>query len=145
MNDLYQRLDKNPDRKVSPRTRDGFVDSPPIDGEGRLESTLPNRHVDVSQPEQTDHLSKSCLVETSKSKLLTLEVKVRQDLDQILFEHQDVSWDTVLEAALITCLNNPTTQKKILKLAAQRLRNRKQSAVFKRTLTMSQKYLSTKT
>jgi hypothetical protein len=144
MNDLYQRLDKNPDRKVSPRTHDGFVDSPRTNhGSEETLNPIPKEDdspsMNLPQPEKSD-----VRVETSKSKLLTLEVKVREDLDQILFKHKDVSWDTVLEAALITCLNNPTTKKKVLKLAAQRLTARKQSAVYKRTVTMSQKYVSPK-
>jgi hypothetical protein len=146
MNDLYQRLDKSPSRKVAPRTHDGFVDSTVLQD--------PDNQIVESAPEQTskgedlnrEHTSlelpqeNKSVVETSKSKLLTLEVGVRKDLDLILYEHPEVSWDTLLEAALITCLGNQNTQKKTLKLAAERLTARKKSAVYKRTKTMAEKY-----
>lgn len=118
MNDLYQRLDKNPSRKVTPRTNDGFTDSNCdrkhnfANSQESVDAAVsPDLSLSTPQPQQTEYL-----VETSKSKLLTLEVGVRKDLDQILFEHKDVSWDTVLEAALITCLNNPTAQKRFSSL-----------------------------
>jgi hypothetical protein len=155
MNDLYHRLEQNKSRKVTPRTNDGFVDSSQVSNPPATDNQLSNSQPSLSnspqplvdtpvppssQPKASPPKLTPNLVETSKSKLLTVEVKLRQELDQILYEHKDVSWDTLIEAALITSLSNPTTRKKTLKQAEQRLAARKQSAVYKRTQTMSQKY-----
>ena len=105
MSDLYQGLNNKRNRKVTPRTNDGFVDSGQT-----LESTSSNNNQSNVKPNQPTSQSNidsdvpSWLVETAKPKLLTLEVKVRQELDHLLYENSDVSWDTVLEAALISGL-----------------------------------------
>ncbi|MEL6931042.1 MAG: hypothetical protein AAFO95_20840 [Cyanobacteria bacterium J06600_6] len=129
MNDIYQRLDNIPSRKVSPRTNDGFTDSSSPESS---DSPPPLNPPSDSSPD--------FLIETSKSKLLTLEVNLRQTLDRLLYENPDVSWDTLLEAALILSLKSSTSQDRLLKLAAERLANRKKSAVYKRSVTMAQKY-----
>ncbi|WP_019503382.1 hypothetical protein [Pleurocapsa sp. PCC 7319] len=136
MNDIYQQLDKQTPHKVKPRTNDGFTD--------------PNLHQDDSlTPEATSPKSPSpsiahhethLVVETSKPKLLTLEIALRKEIDQILYEHPDTSWDTLMESALILSLNSPTSKKRLLKLATERLTARKKSAVYKRSKTMAQKY-----
>lgn len=143
MSDLYQQLDNKKNRKVSPRINDGFVDknisqkSPIIDSE-----VVSNESNDSLTTEKTITQDvPNYIVETSKSKLLTLEVGVRQELDLLLYENRDVSWDTILEAALVTCLNNQKTKKKIIALAQERLMDRKKTAVYKRTKTMAQKYV----
>lgn len=142
MSDLYQQLDNKKSRKVSPRTNDGFIErnSPqPLRVDSEIASSKVNEKLAGVKP-QTQNVP-DYLVETSKSKLLTLEVAVRQELDRLLYEHSEVSWDTVLEAALVTCLNNPSTKEKIIKVAQERLTARKKTAVYKRTKTMAEKYV----
>jgi hypothetical protein len=134
VNDIYQRLDNFPSRKVPPRNHDGFTDS-----SSNQEPTLPDSSPDLN-PLPDSESSPDFLIETSKSKLLTLEVSLRQTLDRLLFEHPDISWDTILEAALILSLKTPTSEQRLLKLAAERLCDRKKSAVYKRSVTMAQKY-----
>ena len=136
MNDLYQRLDKQTPHKVKRRTNDGFIDST-INQEDSIktEFSLSETTVDTITRNETN-----LVIETSKSKLLTLEISVRKEIEQILYEHPEVSWDTLLESALITCLNNQNSKKRVLKLAAERLTARKKSAVYKRSKTMAQKY-----
>ena len=143
MSDLYQQLDKKKSRKVSPRTNDGFVDSNDPQKAPIVESVSNNN---ISPEETTREESNAqnvpdYIVETSKSKLLTLEVGIRQELDKLLYENPDTSWDTILEAALVTCLSNQNTKKKIIKVAVERLTARKKTAVYKRTLTMAKKYV----
>jgi len=143
MSDIYQQLDNKKSRKVSPRTNDGFVDkdvspkSEVVDSELAIDEL--NEKLTVEKPRAQD--VPDYIVETSKSKLLTLEVEVRSQLDKLLYEHPDISWDTVLEAALVTCLSNQSTKKKIIKLAQERLTARKKTAVYKRTKTMAKKYV----
>ena len=139
MSDLYQQLDNKRNRKVKPRTSDGFVDS----GETLKPVSSDNNQSNVksTQPtsqSNTDSDVPAWLVETAKPKLLTLEVKLRQELDRLLYENRDVSWDTVLEAALISGLSNPGTKEKILHLAQERLTARKKTSVYKRTKTMAE-------
>ena len=159
MSDLYQQLDKKKSRKVSPRTNDGFVDSNSTQqrsgisaGDPRISSAQKAPIVErVSDnnisPEETTREESNAqnipdyIVETSKSKLLTLEVGIRQELDKLLYENPDTSWDTILEAALVTCLSNQNTKKKIIKVAQERLTARKKTAVYKRTKTMARKYV----
>ena len=136
MNDIYQQLDKQTPHKVKPRTHDGFTDTNlNHDHSLTTEATSP-KTPSPSIPNHDTHL----VVETSKPKLLTLEIALRKDLDQILYEHPDTSWDTLIESALILSLNSPTSKKRLLKLAAERLTARKKSAVYKRSKTMAQKY-----
>ena len=136
MNDLYQRLDKQNPHKVKPRNNDGFTDLTPETKEDVLaESSIPTEAVNELTSNESNHI-----IETSKPKLLTLEVGVRKEIEQILYENPEVSWDTLLESALITCLNNQNSKKRVLKLAAERLTKRKKSAVYKRSVTMAQKY-----
>lgn len=159
MSDLYQQLDKKKSRKVSPRTSDGFVDSNATQQRSGI-SALDPRICDPQKAPIVDRVSDNntfsedaiseeskvqnvpdYIVETSKSKLLTLEVGIRQELDKLLYENPDTSWDTILEAALVTCLSNQNTKKKIIKVAQERLTARKKTAVYKRTKTMAKKYV----
>ena len=143
MSDLYQQLDKKKSRKVSPRTNDGFADSNSPQKAPIVERVSDNN----ISPEETIREESNAqnvpdyIVETSKSKLLTLEVGIRQELDKLLYENPDTSWDTILEAALVTCLSNQNTKKKIIKVAQERLTARKKTAVYKRTKTMAKKYV----
>lgn len=153
MSDLYQQLNTN--REVPPRTQDGFRNDREKDSQ--LEK-ISNRGADKNDNGQTpeeektivsSHLSDSVansdapdyLVETSKSKLLTLEVSLRQKLEQHLFDNPDISWDTFIESALILCFKNQSQTQRATKLAAERLSDRKRSAVYKRTQTMSKKFI----
>ena len=142
MSDLYQQLNSKRNRKVKPRTNDGFIDS-----EQTLESASSNNNQSNVKPNQPTSQSNidsdvpSWLVETTKPKLLTLEVKVRQELDHLLYENSDVSWDTVLEAALIFGLSDSGTKEKIIQLAQERLAARRKTSVYKRSKTMAKKYV----
>ena len=143
MSDLYQQLDKKRNRKVSPRTNDGFVDKD-VPSKSLIIDSSSAANKSNEKPTTSESSSQDVpdyIVETSKSKLLTLEVGVRQELDRLLYENPDVSWDTILEAALVTCLNNQSTKKKIIKIAQERLTVRKKTAVYKRTKTMAKKYV----
>lgn len=149
MNDLYQQLDNQNPRKVKPRTNDGFADTHLVQESDLSSSTevdTLNQHFKTENdndkaPVSTTNEPPEFIVETSKSKLLTLEVGIRQELDRLLFEHQEVSWDTVVEAALINSFNNQNSKKRLVKLAAERLNARKKTAVHKRSKTMAQKYI----
>lgn len=158
MNDLYQQFDNQSPRKVKPRTNDGFTDKcdPGIRPDKHLvQEADTSDSLEVNSPHQllktdsdgnqastsTNNEPPDFIVETSKSKLLTLEVGIRRELDQLLFEHQEVSWDTVVEAALIHCFNNQSSKKRLLKLATERLNARKRTSVHKRSKTMAQKYI----
>lgn len=137
MSDLYQQLNAN--REVPPRTQDGFRNHT-NNTEQAHEDTQP-----LISDEQSNFVTNSntpdYLVETSKSKLLTLEVSLRQQLEQHLFDNPDISWDTFIESALILCLKNQSQTQRATKLAADRLSDRKRSAVYKRTQTMAKKFI----
>ena len=136
MNDLYQRLDEQNPRKVKPRNHDGFSDLT-LD---KQEDTLAVSSIATETANKLADNEVDLVIETSKPKLLTLEVNVRQQIDRILYENPEVSWDTLIESALISCLNNQNSQKRVLKNAAERLTKRKKSAVYKRSITMARKY-----
>lgn len=144
MSDLFQQLSSKKNRKVKePRTNDGFVDS-----RKTLESASSNSNQSNVKPTQptsqsnTDSDVPPWLVETAKPKLLTLEIQLRQELDLLLYENSDVSWDTVLEAALISGLFNPDTKEKIIQLAQERLAARRKTSVYKRSKTMAKNMLN---
>ena len=60
-----------------------------------------------------------------------------------MFDHPDISWDTFIESALILCFKNQSQCQRATKLAAERLAERKRSAVYKRTQTMAKKFIQT--
>ena len=128
MSDLYQQLNAN--REVPPRTQDGFRND-----------TNDNEQVHEDSDSVANSDAPDYLVETAKSKLLTLEVSLRQQLEQHLFDNPDISWDTFIESTLILCLKNQSQTQRATKLAAERLIDRKRSAVYKRTQTMAKKYI----
>ena len=136
MSDLYQHLNAN--REVPPRTQDGFRNLTNDNGETPEE---PKSVVSEQSDSVADSDAPDYLVETAKSKLLTLEVSLRQQLEQHLFDNPDVSWDTFIESALILCFKNQSQTQRATKLAADRLSDRKRSAVYKRTQTMAKKFI----
>lgn len=144
MSDLYQQLNAN--REVPPRTQDGFRD-PTKENEQAYEDREPissqerSRSSIARSSSVTNSDAPNYLVETAKSKLLTLEVSLRQQLEQHLFDNPDISWDTFIESALILCFKNQSQTQRATKLAAERLVDRKRSAVYKRTQTMAKKFM----
>lgn len=134
MNDIYQQLDNQSERKVKPRTNDGFLDASLEEKVEQAES-LSDSGGEISSAKEPEFV-----IETSKSKLLTLETSIRQEIDLMLYEHPEISWDTIIEAALINSLSSQSSKKRLVKLAAERLTARKKSAVYKRSKTMAQKY-----
>lgn len=77
MSDLYQQLNAN--REVPSRTQDGFRNNT---------NDIEQVHEDSDAVANSDALD--YLVETAKSKLLTLEVSLRQQLEQHLFDNPDI-------------------------------------------------------
>lgn len=142
MSDLYQNLNNKQNRKVKPRIQDGFVDSgSTLESASSNDNQINAKATQATSPSNTDSDVPAWLVETAKPKLLTLEVKLRQELDQLLYENSNLSWDTVLEAALILGLSNPSTKEQIIQLAQERLITRRKTSVYKRSKTMAQKYI----
>ena len=150
MSDLYQQLDNN--RKVNPRTQDGFHSATFSHERSYNSSAEPISHQEkkptsdsfdnlVSEDEIAKATTPDYLVETAKSKLLTLEVSLRQQLEQHLFDNPDISWDTFIESALILCFKSQSQTQRATKLAVERLQDRKRSAVYKRTQTMAKKFI----
>ena len=90
MSDIYQQLDNKKNRKVSPRTNDGFADkdvspeSPITDSELAIDESNEKLTAEKARAQDVPDY----IVETSKSKLLTLEVEVRLQLDRLLYEHK---------------------------------------------------------
>lgn len=140
-NDIYSQLPDRNTRKVTRRTSDGFNSNSltNLPTEKSQKHTANNAGVEIATKDIAAD-SPDYLVETAKSKLLTLEVSLRNKVDRVLFEHQDISWDTLIESALNTCLNNPQLKEKVIEEATGRLSDRKKTSVYRRTKTMSQKY-----
>jgi len=136
MNDIYQQLDKQTPHKVKPRTNDGFTDPKNNQDNVLTSEVIPDKTPSKSTTDDGTHL----VIKTSKPKLLTLENDLRKDIDQILYENPEISWDTLIESALINSLSSPSSKKRLIKLATERLTARKKSAVYKRSKTMAQKY-----
>ena len=137
MSDLYQQLNTN--REVPPRTQDGFRNPKNDNGQTIVEEKTKVSDQQSGSVDRSD--TPDYLVETAKSKLLTLEVSLRQQLEQHLFDNPDISWDTFIESALILCFKNQSQTQRATKLAAERLSDRKRSAVYKRTQTMAKKFI----
>ena len=110
----------------------------------------------ISQPEQVEisvkqqaskkkkknssHRS-SLEIKTAKPKLLTLEEKIHQRIEQICYENPSVSRDTLIESLLIIA-ERAGQLSEAIELASERLTKRKKSAVRRRVRTMSEKFLS---
>ncbi len=120
MSDIFEQLrnKKNTTKKVEPRVNDGFVER-------------------IPEAEEVEAVE---LVETSKPKLLTLEVSCRDRLDRILFEHKEVSWDTFIEAALTIVADDAELLERVLEFAADKNVARKKTSVIKRSRTMAKKF-----
>jgi hypothetical protein len=77
------------------------------------------------------------LVHTAKPKSIALEVSVKQEIDEYLFQHKEVSWDTLIEAAIFHALHSDHHDS-IVEDAAARLAQRKISSTKRRIQTMTQ-------
>ena len=126
--DIYDQLSKKKtDKKVPPRSEDGFnpsqKPSPALD-------TPVNK---AAAKKESDDLD---LVTTAKPKSIALEVNVRNQLDEYLFHHKEVSWDTFIEAAVHYALTSKAHHS-IVEDAASRLAKRKLSSTKRRIKTMT--------
>ncbi len=119
--DIYDQLNKKKtDKKVPARSEDGF-----------------NSFVVLETPALTTGESDEIdLVTTAKPKSIALEVNVRNQLDEYLFHHKEVSWDTFIEAAVHYALTS-NAHNSIVEDAAQRLAQRKLSSTKRRIKTMT--------
>ena len=117
--DIYAKLEKkkNKNKRVPTRSNDGFSDSQ-------------RQLMEINRAEDD-------LVHTAKPKSVALEVNVRRKLDEYLFHHKEVSWDTLIEAAICHALNSDS-HKRIIEDAADRLAKRKNSSTKRRIQTMTQ-------
>jgi hypothetical protein len=124
--DIYDQLNKKKtDKKVPPRSEDGFNSSP----SPGLKTSAKTAAVEG----ESDDLD---LVTTAKPKSIALEVNVRNQLDEYLFHHKEVSWDTFIEAAVHYALTSKA-HNSIVEDAANRLQSRKLSSTKRRIKTMT--------
>lgn len=122
--DIYDQLNKKKtDKKVRARSEDGFNRS------SAMEARIKTGELEGEQ----DDLD---LVNTAKPKSIALEVNVRNQLDEYLFHHKEVSWDTFIEAAVHYALTSKA-HNSIVEDAAQRLAQRKLSSTKRRIKTMT--------
>lgn len=122
--DIYEQLNKKKtDKKVPPRSEDGFNPSGSSKTSAKTEAV----------PGESDDLD---LVTTAKPKSIALEVNVRNQLDEYLFHHKEVSWDTFIEAAVHYALTS-NAHNFIVEDAANRLAERKLSSTKRRIKTMT--------
>ena len=119
--DIYTKIakKKNRDKKVPARSDDGFSNS-----------NSQSQVIKINQAEDD-------LVHTAKPKSVALEVSVRQKIDEYLFHHKEVSWDTLIEAAICHALDSESHER-IISDAADRLVKRKNSSTKRRIQTMTQ-------
>lgn len=126
--DIYDQLNKKKtDKKVPPRSEDGFNSS---EQPSLALGTSANEVVAEAKDEDLD------LVITAKPKSIALEVNVRNQLDEYLFHHKEVSWDTFIEAAVYHALTSKA-HNAIVEDAAHRLAKRKLSSTKRRIKTMT--------
>ena len=122
--DIYEQLNKKKtDKKVPPRSEDGFNPSLALKRSAKTEA-------DQGESDDLD------LVTTAKPKSIALEVNVRNQLDEYLFHHKEVSWDTFIEAAVHYALTS-NAHNLIVEDAANRLAERKLSSTKRRIKTMT--------
>ncbi len=122
--DIYDQLNrKKTDKKVPPRSEDGFSPSSAWKTSAKTEAVQG----------ESDDLD---LVTTAKPKSIALEVNVRNQLDEYLFHHKEVSWDTFIEAAVHYALTS-NAHNLIVEDAANRLAERKLSSTKRRIKTMT--------
>lgn len=127
MTDIYEQIEKKKKKKVPPRKQDGFDDS---------QNLVPSKQT-KEVPKAPEIPQEEDLVHTAKPKSIALEVEVKQELDEFLFSHKEVSWDTFIEAAIVHALQSKNHQK-IVNDAAIRLVQRKNSATQRRIQTMTE-------
>jgi hypothetical protein len=160
--DIYAQIEKkkNKQKKVAARSQDGFT----VTAEGGHSQALAlkaRERVTQNSADSTDstsispseltnntqeHLLPSSkaiiegdqgLVHTAKPKSVALEVRVKQEIDEYLFQHKEVSWDTLIEAAIFHALHSDNHDS-IVEDAAARLAQRKISSTKRRIQTMTQ-------
>lgn len=150
--DIYQQLEQNQRKKVKSRSQDGFTaptireNSDPQTPESvRSQSELAprktnptNRRPKSLQKQQSSSLDRD-LVHTAKPKSIAMEVSLKQQFDRYLFEREEISWDTFIEAAVAHALNSKDCEK-ITEDAAARLAKRKLSSTKRRIQTMTQNF-----
>jgi hypothetical protein len=160
--DIYAQIEKkkNKQKKVAARSQDGFT----VTAEGGNVEALAlkaRERVTKNSADSTsssgispskltsntqEHLLPSSkaiiegnqdLVHTAKPKSIALEVSVKQEIDEYLFQHKEVSWDTLIEAAIFHALHSDNHDS-IVEDAAARLAQRKISSTKRRIQTMTQ-------
>jgi hypothetical protein len=137
--DIYQQLDKNQRKKVKSRSQDGFT-VPTNNSQSHIEPV--SERDDKPLPDVEGNYTESKdekLVYTAKPKSIAMEVSLKQQFDRYLFEREEISWDTFIEAAVAHALNSKDCPK-ITENAAARLAKRKLSSTKRRIQTMSQNF-----
>ena len=135
--DIYEQIEKkkNKKKKVASRSHDGFSDyQERVNGSQSTEkSSDQSKTKKLSSMEEAEE----DLVYTAKPKSIALEVEVKQEIDEYLFHHKEVSWDTLIEAAIVHALHSDNHEI-IIEDAANRLVQRKKSSTKRRIQTMTQ-------
>ncbi|HEY9766891.1 MAG TPA: hypothetical protein V6C71_00085 [Coleofasciculaceae cyanobacterium] len=126
--DIYAQLNKKKtNKKVPPRSEDGF--NPP-----QRPSLASGTQANIAAVQQESN--DLDLVTTAKPKSIAFEVNLRNQLDEYLFHHKQVSWDTFIEAAVHYALTS-SEHHSIVEDAANRLAKRKLSSTKRRIKTMT--------
>jgi hypothetical protein len=142
--DIYAQIEKkkNKQKKVAARSHDGFTLTQ-NSADSTSSSNISPSEFTNNTPEHLPPNSRAIiegdrdLVHTAKPKSIALEVSVKQEIDQYLFQHKEVSWDTLIEAAIFHALHSDNHHS-IVEDAAARLAKRKISSTKRRIQTMTQ-------
>lgn len=142
--DIYAQIEKkkNKQKKVAARSQDGFT-VPQNSADSTSSSGISPSELTNNTQEHLLSSSKAIiegdrdLVHTAKPKSIALEVSVKQEIDEYLFQHKEVSWDTLIEAAIFHALHSDNHDS-IVEDAAARLAQRKISSTKRRIQTMTQ-------
>jgi folate-dependent phosphoribosylglycinamide formyltransferase PurN len=128
--DIYAQIEKkkNKQKKVAARSQDGFTVTSELSN--NTQEHLLSSSKAIIEGDQG-------LVHTAKPKSIALEVSVKQEIDEYLFQHKEVSWDTLIEAAIFHALHSDNHDS-IVEDAAARLAQRKISSTKRRIQTMTQ-------
>ena len=128
--DIYEQIEKkkNKKKKVASRSHDGFSEYQ--DQEVNIPQSKTKKLSSIEETEDD-------LVHTAKPKSIALEVGVKQEIDEYLFQHKEVSWDTLIEAAIVHALHSDNHES-IIEDASNRLVQRKKSSTKRRIQTMTQ-------
>jgi hypothetical protein len=142
--DIYAQIEKkkNKQKKVAARSQDGFTltqnSADSSDSNGISPSEFTNNTQEHLPPNSRAIIEGDRdLVHTAKPKSIALEVSVKQEIDEYLFLHKEVSWDTLIEAAINYALHSDNHDS-IVEDAAARLAQRKISSTKRRIQTMTQ-------